>query len=491
MKFRWRALLNFALVACIVLGTGKRQAAAQEDNTHIRQVLYDHQRPEKRPVLAVQVLVDTSASMKGFKKNLPALLHGIDEGLSYSKGLYFDIQSKRTCFFDQKRVISGCQPKVDGVPIPDSSGYTNLDKAVKSAGDYGLSVIFTDGVPSGLSTGKDCVGSGVDAACVSEALSSVLRGAPGTDASRLRGAWIVPIITPYEGTYFAEQPIDPEDFIRADGGNAAEARIREDLGVNARIDNPRKGNDGTLLFDYQGPRILLALVIGEVAPSRAFLQEFMNHTNFSLLSTLKDAKSYKGGTAILPPVEIFPSTVPPEEYQYCQQTKDQRGRIEGDLVNCVVNSANDFHLICLPRPSSAHLQLTAKEPHRPLLLDLLAPASLSVSGHGAVQKILQAGAGNSLSKLTLQIACNGRQPIRCSSAEARSELISTDDVQAAINELSSPSSLVGGYVQKLATTQPSVEPHKVYGLADLLENFYRRNLPESRAVFATLQFCQE
>lgn len=363
MNIRWRALLTFGLIGCMVLGTGKRQAAAQGDSSHVRQVLYDHKRPDKPPVLKVQVLVDTSASMKGFKKNLPALLHAVDEGLSYSRELYFGIQSKRTCFFDQKRAIFACMPRVDGVPIPDASGYTNLDKAVKSAGDYGLSVIFTDGVPSGLSTGKECVGSGVDAACVSEALSSVLRGAPGTDANRLRGAWIVPIVTMYEGTYFAEQPVDPADF----QANVAEAKIREDLGVNARIDNPRKGNDGTLLFDYQGPRILLALVIGEVASSRAYLQELINHANFSLLSTLSEAKSYKGGTAILPPVEIFPSTVPPQEYQSCQQTKDQRGRIEGDLVSCAVSSANDFHLSCLPKPSSAGLQLTAKEPHRPLL----------------------------------------------------------------------------------------------------------------------------
>lgn len=108
-----------------------------------------------------------------------------------------------------------------------------------------------------------------------------------------------------------------------------------------------------------------------------------------------------------------------------------------------------------------------------------------------MQKIMLAGGSGSPSKLTLQVACNGRQPIHCSSADARSELISSGDVKTAIDELSSPSSLVGSYVQKLATTQPPVEPHKVYGLADLLENFYRRNLPESRSVFATLQFCQE
>ncbi|MBZ5533440.1 MAG: hypothetical protein LAO20_18580 [Acidobacteriia bacterium] len=494
MKCRWTALQLCALIVWIALGTSKEQAVAQSgspqgDSNHVRQVLYDHLRPDKPPLLKVQVLVDTSASMKGFRKNLPGLLHAVDEGLSYSRDLYFSIQSKKACFFDQKRGIFDCQPRVDGVQVPEASGYTNLDRAVKSAGDYGLSVIFTDGVPSGLSSGKECVGSGVDAACVSDALSSVLRGASGTDASLLRGAWIVPIVTMYEGIFFAEQPINPGDF----QASVAEAKIREDLGVNARIDNPRKGNDGTLIFDYQGPRILLALVVGEVAPSRAFLQEFVNHTNFSLLSTLSEAKSYKGGTAILPVVEVFPSTVPPEQYQVCQETKDQRGRIEGDLVNCAVSSANDFRLSCLPKPSSAHLQLSTKDPNRPLRLDLLAPANLSFSGHGTIQKVTLAGgsAGGSPSRLTIQIACNGKQPVHCGTPEARSELTSTGDMQAAVNELSSPVSVLGNYIQKLATTQPAVEPHKIYGLADLLENFYRRNLPESKSVFATLQFCQE
>src|SRR6266704_2016196 len=54
------------------------------DTVEFREVAYDHLRPSKPPTVRVQVLIDASASMAGFKKVLPSLLHAVVEGLSYS-----------------------------------------------------------------------------------------------------------------------------------------------------------------------------------------------------------------------------------------------------------------------------------------------------------------------------------------------------------------------------------------------------------------------
>jgi len=431
--------------------------------------------------------------MAGFKKVLPSLLHAVDEGLSYSEGLYLTVEAKRTCFFSQPLGIFGCQSKIDGVPIGNAGGYTNLDRAIKEASGQDLTIVFTDGVPSGQSSGRDCVGSGVDAACVAEALSGVVRAAPGSTPDQLRGVWIVPIVTAYEGVYFAEQPILPSDFNRA----IAESNVRDAVGVNARIDKPQTAADGTLLFEYAGPRFLLALVVGDADVSRAFLQEFFSRAVFSSIATLDDSKQYrdKGGTAILPALEVFPSAVPLMEYRRCQQSTDASGRLIGDPINCRNVGPNRFTLECRPKPSKAPLLVSPAEPSRPLHLRLLAPAKFSYSGRGPVDSIkLDTGRETSpiaTLKLQAEASCNSNQPVRCGSIESRVELHSTADVEAAASELASASSVSGRHLQQLSTNRPALEPHKVYGLADLLENFYRRKLTTPSSSFATLEFCTE
>src|SRR5437868_4285795 len=90
------------------------------------------------------------------------------------------------------------------------------------------------------------------------------------------------------------------------------------------------------------------------------------------------------------------------------------------------------------------------------------------------------------------IAAAGRVLMReVGSKESRVNLASTADIQSAAEQVSSEKSETGRFVAKFSTTMPAVEPHKVYGLADLLENFYRRKLPEARSTLAGLEFCQE
>src|SRR5262249_47479717 len=146
------------------------------------------------------------------------------------------------------------------------------------------------------------------------------------------------------------------------------------LGVNVGIQNPRSGSDGTLQFDYNGPRILLALVIGNVDAGRAFIQEMVVRSDeFSNIRNISDLRDYRGGTVLLPPIEVFPSVIPPQTYKKCSQQTDDRGRVIGDLINCDAVEANQFVLNCRPKPSTAPIRLTTEESPHFLPLRLLAP----------------------------------------------------------------------------------------------------------------------
>lgn len=462
-----------------------------KDASLLQVVTFDHSRPEKLPRARVEVLVDSSASMAGFRKSLPRLLHAVDQALSYSRDVYFAVESKKTCFFKQDAGIFDCQSGVDGVPIASAAGYTNLDKAIDATADTDLAIIFTDGVPAGRSSGQACVGSGVDAACVADALSRAIRGAPGTIRGRARGVWLVSILTMHEGLYFTEQPIPVREF----DGKDAEEQVRKDMDFVARVQNPRAGSDGNLLFDYVGPRYLLAIVIGDLEVGRPFLQEFFNHTEFSSIGVIHDAKKYVGGTTSLvrPAVEVFPSNIPPQVYSECRQERNERGQIIGDLVGCVPTSQtsqNQFRLSCRPKPSKGSLIVSPTPAPDSLRLGLLAPFTMSLAKKGQVSSIGFANAQESL-ELRLEMNCDAKHPVGCGSTAGLVELTSTGDLAAAASAIADEKSPANHYLGVISTRTPAVEPHKVYGLADLLQNFYRRKLPEAQSRFAMLEFCQE
>src|SRR5260370_24856938 len=193
-------------------------------------------------------------------------------------------------------------------------------------------------------------------------------------------------------------------------------------------------------------------------------------------------------------VEVFPSTVPLQEYEHGHQNTGARGRIQGDLRNCTAQGGNRFRLACRPKPSSAEFLLSAKDTARALRLELLAPATLVSSRRGGVKNVTLGSIGpdgSIASTLKAQVSCNSKEPVRCGSLESQTELTSVGDLQAAPNTLASPSSAIDHYTRTISTTQPAQEPHKIYGLVDLLENLYRRKLPNSKASFAILEFCEE
>lgn len=454
------------------------------------EVSYDHLRPSNVPLAKVQVLVDSSASMAGFASFEP-IFHAIDQGLSYSRDLYFRIHEQRLCSFNESEGIYACQQNLEASRLPKARGYTNLDRAVASSSDFNLSIIITDGVPSGADSGLNrCQGSGVDAGCVADALVGALRAAPGTPKDRIRGVWIVPLIVGYRGLYFAEQKIIPATF----DPSRAEESARDTFGTNVSVEHARTGTDGTLIFDYEGPRYLLAIVVADLDVGRAFLQEFYARRAFSNMTELDHPNTYasKGasGPALLPAVEVFPSTLPEQSYGACSQERDARNRIIGGLVNCSISESNHLRLSC---GESAETILGLRRNHaaQPMREFLAAPVRFQSMG-GTILKGLEVGHQSSgAPAIHLRVSCDGRKPIACGTSESTSTLSTRPDFQAAANAMVTGSTVGASYLNSMSTGTPALEPEKVYGLRDLLQNFYRRQLPEGTAKFATLEICQE
>jgi hypothetical protein len=453
------------------------------------EMLYDHTRPDSPPKVNVLVLVDSSASMVGFRPVLPSLLQGVEQGLSYSRDLYFNVTSKETCFFNQRQGIYGCKPQIDAVQVGSASGYTNLDRAVEEAQKADIAVIFTDGVPAGAGASTDCVGSGVDAACVAAALSRAVQGSPGTGKGKMRGVWILPFVTPYDGLYYAEQPIPPNEF----DSDKAEKNVSQSINVNTRIQTPRRSGDGTLVFDYTGPRYLLAIVIGEIEPSRAFIQEFSSRSLFSRIIRIEQTNTFQGGVGLLPPIEVFPGTIPPQSYGSCAR-KLQGGRLVGDLINCQKIGINDFRLSCGAQSYYAEFKFSGTPSPDALRMKFLAPLSVSkASGamlRGArVSTTIQSASTSDIS-IMAGIQCNGNKLVDCDGNESQSNLVSSANFDEAAKQLAGSNSRIAQFINGFSTRTPATEPHKVYGLSDLLQNFYRRSLPQAELPFATLKLCQ-
>jgi hypothetical protein len=296
----------------------------------------------------------------------------------------------------------------------------------------------------------------------------------------------VPIVTPYKGLFFAEQKIAPQDFsvIRA------EEAVRTTFGVHARIDHPRSSADETLIFDYDGPRYLLAIIVGDLNIGRAFLQELYARTAFSNIARISDPSAYRGGTVVLPAIEVFPSTVPDQAYTSCEQEHDVRGRIVGGLVNCRIEKPNDLHLSC-GKAAQTQLQVASSSSTDSMHLRLIAPVKFLTSGGQMVRTIDVASTHKLSSPILLGVSCGESTHVSCGSSEAITELATIADFNAAATSIVSGQTIGAKYAQSISTRSPANEPEKVYGLGDLLQNFYRRQLPEGKSTFATLEICQD
>ncbi|HWW75262.1 MAG TPA: hypothetical protein VNZ44_07700, partial [Pyrinomonadaceae bacterium] len=195
------------------IGQGEQAPAFME-----RPVKFCWQPPPAPWSGGVQVLLDSSGSMVGFRRAVPQVVNWLQHGVSQLQTSTLNVSNSRLCQFSEGLGAQGggfgnCTDVARPLPRFEPAGNTNLHAAIASAKDFGLSFILTDGVAAtGGGRAGDCA-SGVDAACVARSLRGVV-STPGSQPERVNwGVWVLPLAANYEGKFFTEEAVAPASFV--------------------------------------------------------------------------------------------------------------------------------------------------------------------------------------------------------------------------------------------------------------------------------------
>jgi len=425
----------------------------------------------------VQFLVDDSGSMGGFARSLPRLFLWAEQGLSQVQGRMLRLASRRSCYFSQRQGMHGC---VEGA-LPaggfQAAGDTSLHDAVAGAADYDLTLILTDGVAAtGVGGSGDCA-SGVDAACVARALQRAIAPRPGEPQGSTAGIWVVPIVALFDGRLYTEELIAPGDFNPA----AAMEAVQSETATTARIASPGLDNNNRLVYNYQGPRLLLALVIARQAQAgRALVQGLMVRSQFAQIQTLAGPKSFQQGVAVLNPIEVYPGYVPGWEVT-ATRIEQQKGsrQVCGTLSQTWSADPPELRLACVGSENQAILRAATRpsaSASECFALEVLPQMRTTVAERPAQPDVLR-GQQTADGSVLLKVACNEGWGLPCGPNAHRIEWTAHPQwaETAACLARENCDSTAARSLRAISTARVSAQPHRVYGLLETVLNFYQQS----------------
>jgi hypothetical protein len=444
------------------------------------EVPYAPVKSAESPRLRIQLLVDASGSMTGFEPDIRRVFGAFEQGVSYSRDVYFRVASERSCFFSQKRGVFGCADKLNPGRFPTAPEFTNLDSAVRESEKADITIILTDGVPASEGARANC-SAGVDAGCVAIALADALKPRPGEANTQVYGLWFVPLMLMYRGTYYSEQPVALEQF----SPDVALRAIQRDTGTSANITRPALDSQHDLKFQYDGPRMIAALVVSNSPDAaRSLIAETYRHLAVNVAQPINSPNQFKNGVAFVPPVEVFPGLIPQPHWSDCKQATDaEGGKIEhgGSFDTCTV-SGNRVLVRCGAEQAEAPFVITAADQS---VVTFRNVATFNIQYPPSTGMLLNSKWQQVGRTLETQLRCTSKQPIKCDSNEAHMTWAATPIYKW------EPTASSAQYIDSLSTDHPAYEPHRVYGMASLLHNLYERSGPARQFSFAEAEVCSE
>lgn len=475
-------------------------------------VSYCWQKPLQLKTGKVQVLVDTSGSMIGFQHEIAPLVNWVRHGVSQVQQSAMNVQTTRLCQFSEAFSASGglanCADLASETGDYKIHGDTNLHQAIRSAKDYELTYIITDGVAATGGRGaSDCAG-GVDAACVARALREVIhtQSPEGNDLDR--GLWVIPLLANYDGTFYTEEPIFPTNF------NAEDTikQVRADIGVNAVVQNPGTGSDGRLQFKYQGPRSMLLIVIARWADvGRASVQALWERAEYLGVKRVEEMKQFSSELACFTPIEVYPGFLNQVRWDKLRSADDpklRRGTMDATLetapgkqsivLECPKESkeapGQDAYL--LTGSTSGRGQIAGCVPLRLLPALTFGFRSVDPKNDSVLHQFLLAyeSTGGAYESLKICLACTnavvrpcGENPI---SVQWTAFMNYAKSADALADERAT--STVPQSIKNLSTAHPSREPHRIFAFSATLEAFYREVTQDQRSVIlSNLEICHK
>ena len=484
------ALLLIACLASTAACTRRPPPPPAVDNTPqvpaVSQSPYRYCVPAQTdlPTGGVQLLVDASGSMAGVAPGIGAAVDWLQRAIGRMNGTALMITSRRRCLFrhDTGAGLDSCGDATTPLGTLKPSGSTNIDEAIREAekAPWDLTLILTDGVGAAGRTNSNCVSGTVDSACVGQMLGGFVKGQAGA----LRGVWLVPLVASHSGPFFAEVPA-PRGWKATD----VVETVKRDFSGAVSVSNPRQDGSQHLVFDYEGPRALLLVVLAKrVDGGRAMLQSLTATAGIPTPVQASGISDFTGQTAYLRPVELFPGYRPPVRLASIAPRPEPRavaGPIQATLsgrdgggtrldVGCANAPAQGRYAIRLdasnPSDVGACVDFWSAPAFAPVLQPTAGPADRGFATIVTRWRENAASPGGPAQDLEIDIACPAGVPGYATEA-VLGAMPSYRHSQAC-----STSGGCGGpwpLLQGLATTSPGMNPHRVFGLAGILDVFYQ------------------
>jgi hypothetical protein len=469
---------------------------------------------ERSPVprqAQVQLLIDASGSMNGFTASMPSLVTWVEHAISGLRGSSLNLAGLRTCQFNQRGGLFGCASSAALSQYAPASE-TNLHKAIRAALDADLTFIVTDGVAAtGVGGDADCA-TGVDAACVARALSeTIMPEHSGGEGESLLGRgpaepgiWVLPLVTTYEGRFFSEEAISPQDF----DPNTTIEQIRSQVEKETVVQDPRLGSDNRLNYFYRGPKALLLIIIARwEGLGRDAVWSLWDQARLRGVTQLKAMREFSTGVGSLPPVEVYPgflnrirfeSLVPTDEPSEHSGTLDvafMPGESRGSIrLDCPPASSGEGVYILKGAARWRRQQSAACVPIQQLPAYSLRLESLRGEADKkdieTIVRDYQKEVTEETIRLDLVCGTAPRRPCESQPVTARWNALRDYDRTAAGLAAGETSGSALASVLDTSTAQPSREPHRIYGLAATLQSFYELvGGGASRLALADLEIC--
>ncbi len=456
---------------------------------------------------SVQMLVDSSGSMVGFKNAVPQLVNWAQHSFSLLNTSALRIQSSRLCQFSQALPggIANCASG-QAFAAYQPSGNTNIHEAIRAAKDYDLTLILTDGTAA---TGKAGVGDcarGVDIACVAHALRDVMHATIEDERTADWGLWLMPLIASYDGVFYTEEPM-PGDFQE----RKVVEQIRADLGVEVEVTNPRTGASGDLIYQYRGPRALLLIVIARwTEVGRAELQALWERAEFLGLKRLRQIREFSAGTgtACVQPMEVYPGFLNSIQWQKLTEPSEP-GERSGTIDVSFAAQANQASIqVRCPKDGAGAGVFTlngqtagAGRVAGCVPINLLPGFTFRMRAtraddEAALRQILKRAErqGEQSEQLRLCLECSMDAPRFCKDNPAQAQWVAFMDYKHAAEgfAVDKTDNTVYQLIRDFSTTQPSLEPHRIYAFSATLGAFYRDVAADQRSVaLSQLNFCHQ
>lgn len=466
------AVLATFTVACGNAGCNLELSGTRITSEPVAQAYYCPE-PPKSPLFArVQLLIDSSGSMNGFKAAVPAIQSWMRQGVSGLVGSQIELRSYRACYFNQRLDIGQCSVDL-ATPQPPfiARADTNLHEAISSAVQYDLTAIVTDGVAFTGSGSGDCAG-GVDAACVARTLGRVLSGYQVERDGGSGGFWLLPLVAHFDGTFFSEEPVPARDFNSA----AVKDRVQKEVSHLVEIGQVRQVTGGELVYEYHGLKVLFMLLVARNPEvGRAALHALFEQMPLAGVQAIQNLGDWREGVATLPAVEIFPGTLPHPRWQEAKlaSTRTPRERsFCGPVGFQWQGEEATIQVECREKKAQVLLSLPVAQeasPARCVSVHLLAPFRWSLSPQPSGGLLVDYRASCAEGGLRLLVACPARSESGKGAATEKYEWKAAPDFRKAADCLMNPDAEgcakeTANLLLRLDATRPAEQPQRAFGM---------------------------